>query len=345
MSKKINIETSIYLATQEFKIVGEVEYEKFGAGRCCEGHPIKYGVELSDEEGNIYVFGSTCVYKPFVLKHWELDSNQLEDPNVMRAGRNLWIIARDNLKDYITEIPHPKDLDWDFVKLNEKLKVIVANAKKTKKTHLKKLAMETKTKLRIERFRKTNETQCELIRALVKKVKYLKEKGELGLLSSWEREFIVSIIGQHRDMRVLSEKQRAIMERIINTEISIEKHSAENKEIAEKLTKAVKSLGNLSIKEHELILSFQNQFFRKGSLSERQLEVLDNIIHSDSNKYIGIKMKSWITEQKSGLEGKYGVIKSVEVETARAILCKFDVDGTEFKSWVPKSQLYMDSGK
>lgn len=342
MSKNISVENSLFLSTRDFEIIGEVEYDQFGGGMCCEGHPIKYGIELQDTDGDIYVFGNTCIYKPFVFKHWNPVVGDLENPDLMKAGRNLWIIARDNLKDYITEIPHPRDLNWDYAKLNEKLKAIVANAKKSKKTYLKKIAMETQTKARKERFRKANEVQHGLIKQLITKLKFVKEKNMLGLLSEWEREFIVSIIGQHRDMRILSERQKAIMERIINTEITVEKHSAENKEIAEKLTNAVKHLKDLNPKEREYILSFQNQFFRKGSLSERQLEVLDSIIHSESNKYIGIKMRSWITEQKSGFEGERGVITSVEAETGKAILCNFTVRDMEFKSWVPKSQLHME---
>ncbi|KKN04833.1 hypothetical protein LCGC14_1093560, partial [marine sediment metagenome] len=65
---------------------------------------------------------------------------------------------------------------------------------------------------------------------------------------------------------------------------------------------------------------------------------------SSSNKYAGIKMRTWITQQKSGFEGEQGVIKSVEIETAKAILCKFTVRDKEFKAWVPKSQLHMENG-
>jgi len=330
----INIDASLMLASQDFKYVGEVEYEQFGGGMCVEGHPIKYGIELADENNNIYVFGSTCVYKPYVLKQWKLDKEMLDNPNVIRAGRNLWIIARDGLSDYISEIPHPKDYEWDFVKLNEILKQIVSKAKSTKKAKEKRLLKEASAKAKVEDFRKRNKIQHDLVVKMAQKLKTLKEENKLQLISDWDHEFIISVINQHNSLRILSDKQLKIIQRIINYPTEITGDS----EIEKLLLSATKKLNTLNEREQEFILSFQRQYYAKGMLSEKQMEVLHRIIYSDNNKYVGAQMTKWITEQKTGIDA-IGIIISVEAKTEKALLAKFKVEDKVYKNWIPISQV------
>lgn len=341
---RINIETSILLSTQKFKIIGEVEYEKFGAGLCVEGHPIKYGIEVEDEGGNIYVFGSQCIAKPFILKHWNLKPEMLDSPDVMQAGRYLWVIARDGLENFITGIPHPKDLDWNFKKLKEQLRVIVANAKKTKNIELKRLMKQEKMKAKMGQFKLTHKEQCELIDELIKKMRRLKESNMLGILNGFYKEFVVSIVGHHRQLRILSEKQKVIIKRILELKETYSEAEEQNGELYGKITKAVGMVENLRNWDREFVFSVQSQFYTKGTLSEKQINKLDEILEKNEQfkEFIGKNMTTWITEQKVGdTGGLYGVIKSVKAmaKSGKAILCIFEVNYNEYESWVPVSHI------
>jgi hypothetical protein len=340
---KINIETSILLSTQEFKIVGEVEYTNFGDGICVEGHPIKYGIEVEDEQGNIYVFGSQCIAKPFILKHWNLKLEMLDDPDVMRAGRYLWVIARDGLEDFVDNVPHPEDLDWNFKELKEQLKVIIAKAKKTKRVQLKELMEKEHMKFYVEKFKANNAEQFDLIRGLVEKLKGLKESNKLGILNSFYKEFSGSVIDQHRRMKVLSDKQKAIIKRIIDLKETYDDVKTENADLQSKITKAVNMVDTLGDWDREFIFSIQSQFYDKGSLSEKQENKLEEILNKGDqySEYIGREMSSWITGQKVGTSDVRGVIKSVRTiaKSGKAILCTFEVNGQLYEEWVPVSQL------
>lgn len=338
-SKRINIDTSLYLATKDFEIFGEVDYETFGAGRCVEGHPIRYGIEVADGEGNIFIFGNTCIYKPFVLKHWELDESRLEDPNVAKAGRNLYIIARDNLADYVNDLPHPKDLDWDFGKLNEKLKNIVKTAKKTKNKHLAKLKHEIMYKKQIENFKKAVPDQFELMGMLKQKIHRLKENDMLGVLSNWEREFIISINTQHRDMRIFSDRQIEIINRILDKNENRSKFLKGKEDIVKLITKATTNIDKYNDRNIQFILSLQSQFYSKGFLSERQVEVLRDIVDQDYSKFIGKMVKSWIIEKNFGISNTNGVVLDVEVKTEKAIKGTIQVGEVKFDGWIPISTL------
>ena len=338
-SKRINIDTSLYLATKDFKIVGEVDYEEFGAGRCTEGHPIRYGIEVDDGEGQIFIFGNTCIYKPFVLKHWELNESKLENPNVAKAGRNLYIIARDNLADYVNDIPHPKDLNWNFELLNTKLKNIIRDAKKAKTKHLVELKREINYKKRIKQFKNSVPDQFELMEGLKQKIQRLKESDMLGVLSNWEREFVISINTQHKDMRIFSDKQIEIINRLLDKPEDKSKFMDENSEISKIITKAVTNLSNYNDNTVEFILSLQSQFYSRGSLSERQIEVLKNIVNQDFTKFIGMRVKSWIIQRNFGVSNMTGTVVEVETKTAKAIKGTIQVGEVQFDGWVPISTL------
>ncbi len=334
INSRINIESSIYLATQDFKIVGDIDYGD-RSGMCVEGHSIRYGVEIEDQNGNIYVFGNVCVAKPFILKFWKLEPKMLDDENVIKAGRYLYIIAKDGLRDYMNEVPTPEDLNWDFKKLKEKLREIVSKAKKEKSKHLKILSRDLVEKVKMEKFKKTHKLQFELVQKLLDKLKSLKERDLLFLLNNWEREFVISVISQHRSMRIFSERQVNIIEKIISKRDDTEDL---DEEISSKLTKAISILDKLSEKEREYIMSFQSQFYSKGSLSDKQLNLLDNLINRDFDIYVGRELSEWITKQKTDING-HGKIISVEAKTEKAILCQFVINDMEYKSWIPLSQL------
>jgi len=346
MSKnRINIDTSIILATQDFKIIGEVEYDEYGQGSCCEGHPIKYGIEVSDEEGNIFIFGNECIAKPFILKHWELEPEMINNPDVIKAGKYLWIIARDGLADYIEDIPHPKDLQWDFKKLKEILKEIVVGAKKKKNKYLKELKKQEKWKMYEEQFEDNYPEQYNLIEQLIKKVKRLKDNNTINLLNSWEKEFIVSVIGQHKTLKVLSEKQLSIIERLL-TVAKPDKNL--DKEINNKITRLINMVDKFDDYNTEFIFSIQRQFYDKGTLTEKQLNHMDKILDGDNElqQYVGREMRSWITEKKVGISGVRGKIVSVLRKTGMAIQCNFEVNGEIFDDvWIPISQIHMEEEK
>jgi len=342
-SRRINIDTSLYLATTDFKIVGDVDYGEFGAGRCTEGHPIRYGIEVEDGEENVYVYGNTCIYKPFVLKHWNLKPKMLEDENVAKAGRNLYIIARDELADYVNEVPHPKDFDYNFGQLNKELIKIVKKAKIQRNTVLKEQLKQAKFRKQYDDFNKKNREQALLLKKLSEKVKQLRIDNKLGLLSKWEKtEFIPSIVSQHKNLRILSEKQLSIIQRIIDYKIA--KVTGLDIEVSKAFTRILKpvTFKKLDQKNKDFILSLQNYFYKYGQLTPKQLKVFKRILsQSDGalNKYKGMKVNPWLIEQKTGFDD-HGYITEIEVETEKALLCivKLQKNG-EFKGWIPKKMI------
>jgi len=335
----VNIEVSILLSTQDFKIVGDVEYDKFGDGMCVEGHRIKYGIEIVDEDNNIYVFGNQCVAKPFILKQWKLKPEMLDNPDVMKAGRYLWIIARDGLDDYVGEIPHPEDLDWDFEELKKRLKTIVFGAKRTKKVEIKKMMKQEKMKRRMRQFKTVNTKQCELVNKLIIKIKRLKENNMVGILNSFYKEFIVSVIGNHQELKILSEKQMTIIEKII-----VLKEEAEVKgSLNDKITKVINLVDILGDWDKKFIFSLQSQYYEKGTLSEKQKNKLDEILERNEQfkEYIGGKMTTWITEQKVGISGVHGIVKYVKAmaKSGKAVLVVYEVEEKLYENWIPISHI------
>ncbi len=335
----VNIEVSILLSTQEFKIVGDVEYDSFGDGVCAEGHPIKYGIEIEDEHKNIYVFGNQCIAKPFILKQWKLKLKMLDNPDVMKAGRYLWVIARDGLEDYIDDIPHPKNLNWDFKELKNRLKTIVLGAKKVKKVKIKELMKQERMKSKIEYFKNTHKKQYELINNLISKIKRLKKNNTLGILNDFYRGFIVSVIGQHHELKVLSEKQMVIIGKILQL-----KEEAEVKgNLNDKITKAISLVDVLGEWDKNFIFSLQSQYYEKGTLSEKQKNKLDEILEKNEQfkEYIGKEMTTWITEQKVGISGVHGIIKSIKTmaKSGKAVLAVYEIEGKLYENWVPISQV------
>jgi hypothetical protein len=343
LTGRINIDTSLYLSTQDFKIVGEVDYGEFGAGRCVENHPIKYGIEVADESGDIYVYGNTCIYKPFVFKHWQLTAAHLEDPNVEPAGRNLYIIARDELEDYINNIPHPKDpeIDWNFEKLNKILKKVIKDAKSKKNKHTVELRKQKTYKAKKEKWNTTHKEQCDLMTALEAKDGILQENNMFELIDKdgFYDEFIGSVLDQHSDMRDMSEKQIAIINKILDFPETREEVEAASQTVSTLLTKGISNLQSYSENEREYILSFQTQFYKYGRLSPKQIAVLTNIVEDNKSQYIGRLMTSWITGKKTSIPDTNAKIIGVSRETQKALLAKFEVNGISFEDWVPKSQL------
>ncbi|KKM96853.1 hypothetical protein LCGC14_1173940 [marine sediment metagenome] len=336
----VNIEVSILLSTQDFKIIGDIEYNKFGDGICAEGHPIKYGIEVEDEHKNIYVFGNQCIAKPFILKQWKLKLKMLDDPDVMKAGRYLWIIARDGLENWVDNIPHPKDLNWDFKKLKEKLKTIVLNAKKTKRVNLKEIMKQEKMKIWIEDFKATHKEQCKLMDDLVIKIKRLKDNNVLGILNDFYRGFVVSIVGQHRELKTLSKRQMIIIKKILQ----LKEESEVKGSLDDKITMAVDMIENLGEWDKKFIFSIQSQFYEGRELSKKQKNKLDELLEKNKQfkEFIGKDMTTWITEQKVGDTGGFhGVIKSVKAmaKSGKAILAVFEVNYNEYEAWIPVSQI------
>lgn len=327
---KINIEASIHLATQDFKIIGDVDYLEFGAGMCCEGHSIRYGIEVEDENGEIYVFGSQCIAKPFILKHWNLKPEMLDNEDVIRAGKYLWVIKRDDLLAHTGNIPTPEDVNFDFKLLKEKLKVIVRNAKKGKRAAIKKLMREERMKDVIKNFNDNNLKQVELIKKLREVSKNSQNFNE------WECEFIMSVFNQNLSLKKLSDKQLKIIERLVS--VPEEADSV----IGEKLKK-ISNIKTLDDWSNNFVISVRKQYQMKGTLSEKQINLLDKILKDNTteySEYIGAEMSKWITNEKSGIIDSCGKIVKVIRVSEKAILANFAVNDIIFKEiWIPKSQL------
>lgn len=222
---RINIETSMKIANQGFKYLGSEDLGEFGAGICCEGHLIRYAHTLKTEDGEEYIFGSLCIYKPYVLKTWMdlVPISDLQDSQLIRAGKWLWIIERDGLPVNREDIPSPKDFDGDYKALADALKNLALKArkklkdeKKEEERKLKRIRYEIERKQAYENFGGMYPEQDSLIKKLV-----LKYSTEGEGMNNWEREFVASVVGQHRTLKVLSERQVAVIERILNSNFEV----------------------------------------------------------------------------------------------------------------------------
>ncbi len=327
---RINIENSLYLSNKEFEIVGMIDYGKFGAGTCVEGHPIRYGVEVKDSDGNVYVYGNVCIAKPFILKYWNLSEDQLNDEDVLRAGKYLWIIARDELGDFTKDIPHPKDVNYDFKKLAGILREIVKGARKKKSVHLKELMKVEGHKKKVAKFLTDNSEQHEIVKKLVT---CFKKNKQTKILTNWEKSFIISVVTQHNNMRVFSDKQLDVANKILKS-----KNEDRFQEITRILNKATNIVDKLNEDERQYLFSFQQLFFERGSLTDKQIEVLRSIVTTNYDEFIGRSVKKWLMEKNFSIS-KNGVIKDVETRTPKAIKAFIEVDGKTFNSWVPISAL------
>ena len=356
VNREIHIKLCLMLAKHGFKFLGTNDLESV-SGFCQEcGHPIRYEQFFKDTKlGNEFTIGSNCMLKIYILSYWrdQIKEKDLENKDLQRAGKWLWIIHRDGYLNRIEgDLPQPRDYNNDFKKLANDLKNFVIKIR----TEIKK---ETVEKKRIAEEKKRQKERDEYVSKQAQDVqKWFDSQGiNINECSDWEKGFLDTMYNAYKKGWILSEKQKNIFNRIKN-----EKSNQLDVETNQNLGSVaiVKDVSNevdysqLNDWEKEFMESVGQLVDSGHVLSEKQMEILDKIDEKLSNgkqieeynKFIGKKINSWLINRLSGNMVE-GIVKSVKKETDSAILCDVLVETSLEKiliedTWIPKSQLIDD---
>ena len=259
------------------------------AGICSEcGHPIRYEFWYSEKEtGEEFSFGSECNYKIYVLLHWQdqITYKDVEDKQLQRAGKWLWILYRDKLITQMKEeeiIPQPKDYGKDYKKLADDMKRLVLRIRsRIKKEIVVKGKMSKVIKRREVEKRGAKE--------------FIKRHGiNLAVCSDKEKTFLTTIYRCECNVWTLSDKQQKWFDDIIKrskngvVEIPVIKTPVSNIGDVVKQLHNKANLNNVNEWELNFINSVFDQVNRGRDLSSKQL----NIIEKLEIKILGVPQKT-----------------------------------------------------
>jgi len=339
IENEISVNLSLELVERGFTYIGTNDLGKVDS-ICQEcGHPIRYENIYQDEQGNEYIYGSECMFKLYILLYWkdEIKGEDVENKQLQRAGKWLWIIHRDGYKKLVEKIPKPSDFDSNFKLLADELKNIVMSIRN-------KIKKEEKD----ERERELNK---EIVNRESKKIiSWLNsEKINFNSCNDWEKDFISSIYAKRiRFSLSLSDKQRVVLEKIRERRplkkpiLDVAKVSV-TKEGYDMLVNIVKkeNLRFLSDFDKEFVRSVAKQIKEKKSISERQFNTINNINEKCKkyNIYTNKCVSSWLINKKFGLDS-VGVIKTIKNSSEKALFCDVIVgDKVFYDVWIPLSQI------
>ena len=338
-SHKIYVELSLTLVKHGFSYIGEVELDDLD-GKCREcGHQIKYEHWIKDEETDKeYSYGSVCIHKLYVLKYWgeKIKIEDLEDSQLLRAGKWQWVMDRDNYKKWLKDkkIPNPDDYK-NYKDLADSLKRLVFLARRRIKKEEERKAKEEERKRKKEKIK--NEWE-EFIG---------KHSIDLSLVSQKEKEFLTTVQKYERRGWELSKKQEKWFESIKNREEKKEYNKIDEEEIEEiekKAEKCIKNWDKLTNWEQDFVESISEQVQKGRVLSQKQKNTLTKIMNNrfgSESDFNGKKINPWIINEKFGV-WESGAVVSVVRETNKAILAKIrigNMQNTRDEVWIPKSQI------
>ena len=360
---EIHVKLCLMLAKHGFKFLGTNDLETV-SGFCQEcGHPIRYEQLFKDTKlGNEFTIGSNCMFKIYILSYWrnQIKEIDLENKDLQRAGKWMWIIHRDNYLSRIEgDLPQPKDYDNDFKKLADDLKVLVI-----KEGH--KIKREIAEKKRIAEKKKRQKEQEEYTIKQAQNTQTWLESHDIDInkCNDWEKNFLDTMQEAYRKDWRLSDKQVDIFNRIKITKC-IQNDVVSNQNlgsvaIANDVSKKV-DYSKLNDWEKNFMESIERQIDLGRALTQKQLNIMQKIddklsngkeieeivpinkINEDCSGYIGRKVYSWLINELVGIWTE-GVVNFVKKETDSAILCNvFVKNGSEGilieEKWIPKSQL------
>lgn len=278
----IYVDLSIRLVKNGFNFMrvndlGEV------AGTCSEcGHPIRYEFWYSENEtGEEFSFGSECNYKIYVLLHWQdqIEYKDVEDKQLQRAGKWLWILYRDKLITQMKEeeiIPQPKD----YIGVDEE-------GNKTKDYKLladdmKRLVLRIRSRIKKEIVVKEKKLKAIKQREEEKKgaKEFIERHGiNLAVCSDKEKTFLATVYRCEQNLWTLSEKQQKWFDDIIKRS----KNGVDEKESVSKITATVielhnkANLSNVNEWELDFIDSVLDQVNDGRNLSPKQLNIIEKL--------------------------------------------------------------------
>jgi len=352
---EIHIKLCLTLAKHGFKFLGTWDLGEV-SGFCQEcGHLIRYEQNFIDvQTKDEYTIGSDCMFKIYILSHWrtQIKEKDLENKDLQRAGKWLWIIHRDGYLNKMDEmLPQPKDYDGDFKKLADDLKVLVLKIR----INIKKEMEEKKRRKEYELKQKILEEQKK-VQEVYFQGWIISQEININNCNDWEKNFLETMYKAEIKDWVLSDKQKSIFNRI-KDEKNIQQVVENNQNlgsvaIVNEVSKKV-DYSELNDWEKEFMESIGQQVDAGSVLSQKQIEVLDKIDEKftngketeDFSDYIGKRVQSWLISDLSGIYTT-GIVKVVKKETNMAILCNVLVeDDSETilnEVWIPKSQLIID---
>lgn len=309
------------------------------AGFCNEcGHPIRYEqIFLDIETDEEYVLGSDCMFKIYVFKYWkeQIEEKDIENKDLQRAGKWLWIINRDHYTDRIEgRLPQPNDCE-NYKELADKLKNLVFKIRREIKTEneAKKMSqMEKKSEERAKNWFEDN-------------------NFDLDQCNEFEKDFLASMYKCYINGWTLSEKQQITFDKIkikFSGETQVQEQTATKTDLDLMISSINDRFDELNSWEKEFMNSITEKQSYSGSLNHnttyKQREVIERISGDLSkkvkqNEYVGRQTKTWIISQLTG-DWNVGTILSVVRTSEKAILCDVEANGqTLVEVWIPKSQL------
>ena len=276
----IYVDLSIRLVKNGFNFIkmndlGEV------AGTCSEcGHPIRYEFWYSEKETKEeFSFGSDCNYKIYVLLHWQdqIEYKDVEDKQLQRAGKWLWILYRDKLINQMKEkeiIPQPKDYMKDYKKLADDMKRLVIMIR----SRIKKEIVAEEKKLKILKERKVEKKDAK---------EFIKRHGiNLEVCNDKEKHFLTTIFKCEKNMWTLSDKQQKWFDDIIKRS---------KKGIKETSTPKVNSSGSDS---HNVISELHNKA-NLSNVNEWELNFIGSVLRQvEDGRNLSTKQQDIIEKLK-----------------------------------------------
>jgi len=303
-------------------------------GYCQEcGNTIRYEMRVKDEKTkNIYVLGRICMFKLYIFHFWkdQIEEKDLENADLLRAGRWLWVLHRD-YRDREYELPMPGDYE-NYKDLANAVRSIVFKFRKEEREDLKK---ERKKKQKLE-------TISEVLN-------YLGVDG--SLCSDIEVEFLLKV---HKYMVYgwnLSEKQTNWYKNIKNRKRGETSEIIDNEKAKKEILELINNMhiwDSLSKWEKEFVESLSNKINSGRCITKKQYDKLSDVKkkikkYSENYEYSGKKLNPWIVKQKFG-EYLDAAISSVKEVREKAIFCDVVIiDGSirivHEDVWIPKSQI------
>ena len=204
----IFVDLTMTLAKHGFNFLGTNDLGELD-GICQEcGHPIRYEQVFEDVQTNEeFTLGSECMFKIYVFYHWhdQIEEKDIENADLQRAGKWLWIAHRDDYIERIDgDLPEPKNYDKDFKKLANDMKKVVMKVRKEIKKELEEEEMKKK---QMDLDMRQRMAWRDFIAGL---------KIDIHRLNQWEMDFLASIHKYQRKGYTLTEKQVAVLEKIKN---------------------------------------------------------------------------------------------------------------------------------
>ena len=382
---EIHIKLCLTLAKHSFKFLGTNDLGVV-AGFCQEcGHGIRYEQNYLDVQTGVeYTIGSNCMFKIYILSHWrdQVSEKDLENKNLQRAGKWLWVIHRDGYSNRIEEdLPQPVDYGADIKQLtDEDFKQLVDDLRNIVFRIRVKIKKEIAEKKRIVEEKRRQANQEEYNKKQAQNTQsWLESQGiDINKCNNWEKEFLNTMQEAQNKGWKLSDKQVNIYNRI-KIEKCVQQDVVNNQNLA-----SITIVNDVSKKadysqltdwEKDFMESIERQVDLGRTLTQKQLDIMqkiddklsngkkteeivpidvDEIVSNKINEvnencggYIGRKINSWFINNLAGIWSE-GIVNFVKKETDSAILCNvFVKNGSEGiiveEKWIPKSQLVDDN--